>query len=167
MSKARRSSGVAHPAALSCASSILVLILLLTGCAPPEDGAGDAASPAAAAEDAGPPVLGVAPFVELIEPTGLSFPFGELRGQLWVAGPLDADAEPDRLDFWRELQGRLAEHPAGAETRRLSLAPASTAPESLSALAEGLGADVLTWFFLTGDAKQVDRLSGRLGVGAG
>ncbi|MEM8996914.1 MAG: FG-GAP-like repeat-containing protein [Acidobacteriota bacterium] len=167
MPKARRSPGVATPAQTICTFLILTFSLLAAGCAPPDDGAGGAEPGAVAADDGTPPVLGVAPYVELVEPTGLAFPFGELRGQLWVAGPLATDAAPEQLEFWNGLQARLAEHPAGAETRRLSLAPASTAPEALKAFAEQLEADVLTWFFLTGDAKQLDRLGGRLGVDSG
>ncbi len=126
-----------------------------------------AASEAAPALDSG----AMLPECSLVDERGLRIRLADFRGGalaitfIYTRCPFP-DFCPLMSDRFREVQRALAAEGAGGKWRLLSVTidPQHDTPQRLSEYARGFQADPSHWSFATGDAEEIQKLSGLFGI---
>jgi protein SCO1/2 len=108
--------------------------------------------------DPGPKPLPELAELALIERSGANFKFDRLNGHVWTANYFFTSCRRECLRITQVVKGLQDEFP---ELRLVSVTsdPNEDKPPQLAEYAKENAADPLRWFFLTGDASDVRRLS--------
>ncbi|MDZ7343419.1 MAG: SCO family protein [candidate division KSB1 bacterium] len=111
------------------------------------------------------PVLGTVPEFVLIERSGQPFGSNDLRGNIWVADFIFTNCAgtcPIMTTAMAELQAAITEQKLDdVKLVSITVDPERDTPEVLAKFAEGYGAQVNHWFFLTGDGAAIQELANK------
>jgi protein SCO1 len=104
------------------------------------------------------PEYGQVPSASFLKQNGSSFNTQDLEGKIWVADFIFtrcAGICPVMSTAMADLQKKLP----GAHLVSFSVDPQHDSPEVLDAYAQGFGANSNQWFFLTGDKKELNKIT--------
>jgi len=108
-----------------------------------------------------PEVIGELPGWSLTDHNGEPFGLEDMKGEVWVAGFFFTSCVtvcPKLMGAMHKLQELYAKDDIPIRLLSITVDPDNDTPEALAKYAEGIGADLDRWTFITGDEKPVREL---------